>query len=241
MVGKLQEPFKLKYRGKKAANDYYLNYSRGASVCDGTLTYITESNKIVMYDLDQLDEKLEMGEPIPKIKESIIWNVGKEVQDFCIPNIRTIIALTEDCFIIKASITGKAARQSKELKIPDKTMPSTIYTELAVCENNIVVVGYRDFTGSNVYDLLDTSLTIKDTVEIKNIDKQRPTEEHHIHKMEMFVRSNLVHLLSINIACSLNLFVIYLQRLHPVKVAYRISDGNKLYNPRVPQRVLFTR
>ena len=41
------------------------------------------------------------------------------------------------------------------MSIPEQSMPSTVYTELAAWGEVAVIAGFREVTGSNVYELID--------------------------------------------------------------------------------------
>lgn len=162
---------------------------------------------------------------ILKVIEPVVYSSSSPIQSFSLLQKDTIIVITEDYKLTKVKLNEKSATKLKSVDVHEQTIPSTIYTDVASKHDAIVVAGYRDHTGSSVYYLLNNELNLLDTIEVKNIDTTKKGEDHHVHKMNFFNRVGLLHLFSINIACSVNLFVINNNKIHPISVATRICDG----------------
>lgn len=222
-IGDLAEPFKLYYKGKLASNNDWINYGRCAELYLHYLIYVSENNELVFHDLERLEDmKSTAGKDVEGNKKLVL----EKIQSFCCMNLSDIILVTHDCNIIRYSakqITGNL-EMIKEEHIGNQSIVTSLITDVSCDSDYIVTVGYKDVTSSNVYVLFSPDLSHLDTLEIMNIDKSKSSEDLHIHKLTLFKRERMTHLLSLNAACSINLLVAVVDRLHPVRVSFSVSS-----------------
>lgn len=222
-IGDLAETFKLYYKGKQTSNSDWINYGRCAEVYMHYLIYISEKDELVFHDLRRLEDmKTSAGNDVQGATKIVL----AKVQSFCCMNLSDIVLVTHDGNILRYSAkqdTGKLEKLKDE-HIGNQSIATTLTTDVACDNESIVTVGYKEATCSNVYVLFTSDLKYMDTIEILNIDKSRPNADLHVHKLRLFKRNDITHLISINAACSINLLVAMAERLHPVKVAYTITS-----------------
>lgn len=225
LVTILDEGFKHQYRGKKAANDYWLNYSRCAQVTGEHFFFVSDKEQIVVYNLDTLkhlvDESPLQGQG-PRVS---VYPIYGQIQGFASVTKDLVIVLTEDGRLLSISFkNGGGGIKVAESKISEGTVSSTIYTEIVATASTIVASGYREQMRSNTFVLFHEALHVLDTIEVVNLEKVK-SDQHHIHLMKLFFRKGIMHLLAINIACSMHLMVVHADRLHPICLNKHLSDG----------------
>lgn len=206
--------FKLKYRGKKTANDYWLNFSRCAAISNSTLFFVSSEDKLSAYDLITVQ---------PLSKSSPTSNYS--IQNFTITHNDILYLLTEDARVISLDYSDRSSDQLKETRIYEQTVASTMYTDIASGDDEIVVAGYREEFKSNTFVLFNGKLECMDTIEA--LDKSKTQIAHHIHKMQIFTRNSLSHLLAMNISCTVDLLVIHENKFHPVALNRQVSEGKE--------------
>lgn len=225
LITNLPEGFKHHYRGKKVANDYWLNYSRCAEIMGERLFFISDKDRIVAYNLDTLKYIVPQVPVEGQSAERPTYPVYGEIQCFAAVSKDLIVALTEDCRLILVDFkNGGGGKKILETKISEGTVTSTIYTDIVAEGDQAVATGYRDDMRSNTFVLFHKDLKVQDTIEVVNLAKGK-ADQHHIHLMKLFFRKGYLHLLAMNIASSLHLMVVYEDRMHPVAVNINMSDG----------------
>ena len=198
----LEETYKLKYRGRKASNSLWNNYGRCCSVDGSILTFVSSDQAIVMYDLERnkLHRKLE---------------VEGAVQDFDKHNSIIFILCEDKC--IRHNVM-----KNLSIEVPIKGMEEGIFTCVACVEADIVVCSYMHELECNTFLLIDTSdNSVSDKLIVKSLEK---SNDHHVHSMKTLTRSGAVHLISISICSTLNLLVVYRNRLHPIKCSMKVHE-----------------
>ena len=222
----LPEGFKLRYRGKKTANDYWLNFSRCATLSHSTFFFVSDKEKIVAYSLKTV-EHVPKSSRAGKYRDTDKYEqpVYGHIQNFAADHKDLLYVLTEDARIILVDYADGSGDKLKEVKIDEQTVSSTMYTDVACGPHEIVVAGYREEFKSNTFVLFNTELECLDTIEA--IDKTKTLISHHIHKMEIFTRNSLSHLLAMNISCTVDLLVIHENKFHPVALNRQVSEGKE--------------
>ena len=218
----LKQHFKLKYKGKKAANSFWLNYGRAAALVGGTLFFVTEKNQVLIYDLlkfEALDFDLSKTSTV-----SQVIHLGQPIQDIAVLSEKELFVLTEDHKIVQLrDLKGKIGIENQVLCSKD-TISSCVQTTICCDTRDVIVCGFREVEYSNCYYLFDEKLGLHDVLEVVMTIKRSP-QELHIHKAVLFLRENILHLLAMNIACSINLIVVHGRKLHPVIVNAKVCEG----------------
>ena len=218
----LKQHFKLKYKGKKTANSFWLNYGRCAVLQNTHLIFVSQKDQVVVYDLTRLhspDFENTKSQTGPQL-----LSIGKQVQDLAVLSETEMFVLTEDHKVVHLKQTKGKLAIHKEAPASKDSVSSCVETTICCGDSAVIVIGYRETANSNCYYLLDHSLELKDTVEVVLTVKRSP-QDLHIHKASLFTRENILHLFALNIACSVNVIVVHRSKLHPVIVNTKICGG----------------
>lgn len=227
LVTTLPEGFKHHYRGKKTANDYWLNYSRCAEINGNHLFYVSDKEQIVVYNLETLTHLTPESPVLVHSTSGPKYPVYGSIQSFAAISKDMVVVITEDCRLLLITFkNGGGGEKISESKISEGTVTSTIYTDVVSLGSLAVASGYRDEMRSNTFVVFHEDLHVMDTIEVVNLQKGQ-ADQHHIHLMKLFYRKGIMHLMAMNIATSLHLMVVHADRLHPIALNVHLSDGNQ--------------
>lgn len=212
----------MKYKGKKAANSFWLNYGRGAALVGETLVFVTQKNQVVIFDLSKFETVDFDLSKSPTCSQII--QLGQPIQDIAVLSEKELFVLTEDHKIIHLRDLKSKIGIENEIACSKDTISSCVQTTICCDTRDVIVCGFREVENSNCYYLFDEKLGLQDVLEVVLTIKRSP-QELHIHKALLFSRENILHLLAMNIACSINLIVVNGRKLHPVIVNAKVCEG----------------